>query len=228
MTALAIGTVRRQGARAMPAPRPTISPLWYITRLYASRHLDRVSGLVLVEPSASYQYTRVQKAVPHVAALIAELVTKAMNHYQACSVSPRPTDLATCTIQPPPADMPPDQRAWFTGSQGPDFADTVLRENQAINTVSSAQVEAERTKLGAIPFILLTRGNAFDAPPGATDEEIKATSLLWRQMHREILDISSDSDLRVVAGAGHVIQHDRPDAVIEAVTDVVAKARKRR
>jgi pimeloyl-ACP methyl ester carboxylesterase len=200
----------------------------YVARLYASRHHDQLGGLVLVDPSSAYQYTRVKDAAPHVAALLAELGGKSMIQYQACSVSPRPAGPATCTLQSPPADMPPDRLAWFTGSQGPDYADTVLRETQAMNGVSSAQVVAERTKLGAIPFILLTRGQPFDAPPGATDDDIKTTSALWRQMHLEIMDISSDSDLRVVAGAGHGIQHDKPDAVIEAVTEVVAKARKSR
>jgi pimeloyl-ACP methyl ester carboxylesterase len=200
----------------------------YIARLYASRHPGQLSGLVLVDPSSSYQYARVKTAVPHVAALLAEAGGKSMVQYQACSVSPRPATLTTCTLQPPPADMPPDRWAWFTGAQGPDYADTVLRETQAMNGVSSAQVDAERSKLGAIPFILLTRGEPFDAPPGATDDDIRASSTLWRQMHQEIMDLSSDSDLRVVAGAGHAIQHDKPEAVIAAVTEVVAKARKGR
>ncbi len=50
---------------------------------------------------------------------------------------------------------------------------------------------------------------------------------VWLQMHTEIMDLSSDSELHIVPGAGHDIQLDKPDAVIKAVTDMVAKVRNR-
>jgi hypothetical protein len=46
-------------------------------------------------------------------------------------------------------------------------------------------------------------------------------------MHLETTDLSSDSQLRVMPRAGHLIQNDRPDAVISAVTDVVLTARRK-
>jgi len=41
------------------------------------------------------------------------------------------------------------------------------------------------------------------------------------------MDLSSDSQLNIVPGAGHSIQSDRPDAVINAVSDMVLKIRGR-
>ncbi len=52
-----------------------------------------------------------------------------------------------------------------------------------------------------------------------------AAEQLWLQIHIEIMNLSSDSQLHVVPGASHIVHSDRPDAVINAVTDMVLKIR---
>jgi hypothetical protein len=42
-------------------------------------------------------------------------------------------------------------------------------------------------------------------------------------MQKEIAALSTRSELRVVAGASHIIQDKRPDAVIKAVADLLAQ-----
>jgi len=48
---------------------------------------------------------------------------------------------------------------------------------------------------------------------------------VWVAMHEEMTALSTAGELRTVAGAGHNIQSDQPQAVIDAVNEVVAKAR---
>jgi hypothetical protein len=48
------------------------------------------------------------------------------------------------------------------------------------------------------------------------------------QLHDDVAKLSSVGSNRRVAGAHHYIHLDRPDAVIDAVTEVLAAARNKR
>ena len=83
-----------------------------------------------------------------------------------------------------------------------------------------------RRAYGAMPLIVLTRTDyETGMPPEFTDEDKQAMRLVWESMHAEMAALSNKSQQRFVAGAGHYIQRDAPDAVIQAVADVVAAAR---
>jgi pimeloyl-ACP methyl ester carboxylesterase len=47
----------------------------------------------------------------------------------------------------------------------------------------------------------------------------------WQALQAELAALSSDSELRVIEDASHMIQVDRPDAVTDAILDVVARVR---
>ena len=77
-----------------------------------------------------------------------------------------------------------------------------------------------------MPLIVLTRTDyETGMPPEFTAEDKQAMRLVWESMHAEMAALSNKSQQRFVAGAGHYIQRDAPDAVIQAVADVVAAAR---
>jgi len=48
---------------------------------------------------------------------------------------------------------------------------------------------------------------------------------IWTEMHDRIANLSSLGTNRIVANATHHIQLSRPEAVIEAVNEVVAEVR---
>ena len=50
---------------------------------------------------------------------------------------------------------------------------------------------------------------------------------VWIAMHEEMTALSRAGVLRTVPKAGHNIQRDQPRAVIDAVNEMVAKARER-
>jgi pimeloyl-ACP methyl ester carboxylesterase len=50
---------------------------------------------------------------------------------------------------------------------------------------------------------------------------------IWPTLQKELAALSTNSDLRVIPGSEHYIQQERPDAVVEAVRDVVVAVRGR-
>ena len=82
-----------------------------------------------------------------------------------------------------------------------------------------------RKSLGDLPLIVLSGTPTFG--PGLTAQEGAALIALWRTMHWEDAQLSTQGRRRFVEGAGHNVQIDKPDAVIAAVVEVVTEARSR-
>lgn len=61
-----------------------------------------------------------------------------------------------------------------------------------------------------------------------TPEQGRQHQEIWKGMHDEVASWSSQSQHQLVPDAGHYIQFDRPDIVIEAVKSVVANVRANR
>jgi pimeloyl-ACP methyl ester carboxylesterase len=64
-------------------------------------------------------------------------------------------------------------------------------------------------------------------PPEFTDADRAAMKKVWTEMHNEMTALSTAGVHREIPGAGHSIQADQPQAVIDAVNEVVAQARAR-
>jgi hypothetical protein len=75
-----------------------------------------------------------------------------------------------------------------------------------------------------MPLIVLTRG---EKSIDMTADEAATEWRLWNQMHDDVAKLSTAGVNRVVDGANHYIQFDKPDAVVDAVSEVVAAARRR-
>jgi pimeloyl-ACP methyl ester carboxylesterase len=144
-----------------------------------------------------------------------------------CAVDPRPADFVKKCTRAPAADMPKDLAQAHARSQSPAAASAGARENAAMGGLSSDLLDREKKSLGAMPFVVLNRDPS-RLDPAFSPEEGAAFERLWLQLHLEIMDLSSDSQLHVVPRAGHNIQNDRPDAVIAAVTDMVWKIRRQK
>ncbi|MCB9672835.1 MAG: hypothetical protein H6734_25410, partial [Alphaproteobacteria bacterium] len=80
-----------------------------------------------------------------------------------------------------------------------------------------AELEArtEPADLGDLPLIVLVQDGA--GPEGLSGKELE----VWHGLQRDLAARSSRAELRVVAGSGHVIQWDQPQAVADALLDVV-------
>ena len=188
------------------------------TRLYAYRHPERVAGLVLVDPSTEGQGPRLAAAAPGMAKAQA-LMTGAG---KACAQTPRAPAMETFCVRAP-ADLPTTLTAQWSRRLGPDHYRAAGAEFEGLMGPNTAQMEAEWRPFGAYPVQMLTRGDS--AMPGGDKAEQAAVDEVWREMHDETMKLAPRGVNRVVAGAGHYIQQDKPDAVVDAVTEVVAQVR---
>lgn len=181
-------------------------------RLFADRYLKDVAGMVLVDPSGDRQRERLVKAVPKMAAS-----------------QPNNDGLRRCAAAARTQLVTKDSETFRQCRQNdPDLIDSRISEAESMETTSSDATIAERRSYGDIPLLVLTRTDNAGAPPSFTPDDLAAYSAVWSQMHEEFALLSSAGVHRFVPGAGHYIQRDKPEAVVEAVRDVVEKARLRR
>ena len=89
------------------------------------------------------------------------------------------------------------------------------------------QERAAQRSFDATPVVVLTRDPDGPHPPGVSEERIRASEAEWMAGHDRLAARSTRGRNTVVPGAGHMIQIEKPDAVVSAVTEVVQEARRR-
>jgi pimeloyl-ACP methyl ester carboxylesterase len=191
----------------------------YNVRLFASRHLRETAGLVLVDSSVENQLPPLEAAIPAIAAND----RRALVRTRACADPARDQKTAAACTREAPEGFPPDLAAAFVSASGLTAVQTRLAELEAFIDLNSAEVAEART-LGSLPLIVLTRGaRSTDLPPDQAELEWT----MWNGLHEGLVKLSTASEHRVVEGSGHYIQIDRPEAVIQAVADVLGCAKSR-
>jgi pimeloyl-ACP methyl ester carboxylesterase len=88
-----------------------------------------------------------------------------------------------------------------------------LSEIQAVGTTTSEGLRAQGTNSLTIPLIVLRPGDSTKLPPGT-------------QFTDPLASLSTKGEARLIAGSGHMMMFDRPDAIVSAVKDVLAAAEK--
>ncbi|MDB5475859.1 MAG: hypothetical protein JWP49_1370 [Phenylobacterium sp.] len=199
-----------------------------IVRQYAYHHPQEVAGLVLVDPSGDHQVERFSALGPEFTKLAAagnDPTRKCLALTEQGPIAFGTPDYVRC-VGPVPLDMPPElSRFHVAYGQSPIHYRAILAEyDNALSPASGAEADKARHPLGATPMIILSAGKLTSGPGLSAEDQVKIT-LLWRQMHWEMTGLSTQARRRFVEGSGHAIQFDRPQAVIDAVGEVVAETR---
>ena len=196
--------------------------------LFAWKHPGEVSGLVLVEPMHEDENIRAD-AVTHGG--ISEGEVQVIEFGNACEAQSvkgfqaRTEIYDDCiggvdsTLPGALAEVDLKQRltpAWWHVRQA---------ERRSL-AQDRAQLRAARQPFGPRPVVVLARGVSPYLIPGKpqsdTNKAIEAANLA---LLTDVARASRIGEVRVVAGAGHVIQETHPDAVVTAVDDVLNKLR---
>lgn len=195
-------------------------------RLFAFTRPKDVAGMVLVDPSADWQMKRMSAVAPKLGAN----TDAAYAGLKPCAQSPRPEAYARlCTLLPP--TTPAEAKAYLIETRGPAYYSAMLDEMAVFAVTDSEELTAARealgpAPLGARPLIILTAGNTVS--PGLTPEELAAVRKVWVTMHDEMAGLSSRGLNRIVPNSTHYIHQDQPNAVIDAVGEVVDAVRRGR
>lgn len=108
----------------------------------------------------------------------------------------------------------------------PASLSALLREAAAIPATLAQAARA--VALGDRPLAVLTAVDSPDpttaASQGMTEEQARRFRATWKTLHDDEATWSSDSRHELVPRTSHFIQLKRPDVVIRAVRDVVARS----
>ena len=106
----------------------------------------------------------------------------------------------------------------------PAYWDDLVAGNEA-GDASEAELRSARRSFGALPLVVLARGVSPYAVPGKPQSALnKATEAENLAIQKELAALSTRSSLHVVAGASHIIQADKPQAVVDAVNEALDRA----
>jgi len=167
-------------------------------RIFASKHPDRVAGLVLVDASHEDQGARyAQAGAPEKAPAYAGLVPIA--------ASVGILRLLNVTLGPPPELAAPSVRPFvrataFRSSRYHTMVSELMHARQ-----SGAQVKTTRRQL-AIPLVVLSPRQRV-GPIGEVDRALQA----------DLVTLSTRACRMVAERSGHVIANDQPEAVVRAI-----------
>lgn len=196
-------------------------------RLFVDRNRDKVAGLVLVDPATEHQSRRFAA----VSAATGKMEAEFEAGVKACSeavVEGRMTaDLPQrgfCIDRPSRSLPPAVNAARLATQQTAGYQRTALSELSNFSGVSTQQIEASRRSWGDLPLIVLTAELAQDNPDLPEAERVALKKTAW-ELHAPLADLSKRGEHRLVEGSSHFIPSQKPEAVVGAVTDVIAKAR---
>ena len=185
----------------------------YHTRQFANTRFDKMAGLVLVDPSGDGQDARFEAAIPKAYAIANAEMEKSKS--LDCVAKLRAQLVAKS-----------DKLAKDCLSNDADGIESYLSEVDAMAGASNEELTASRRQWGAMPLIVLTRGDYEKGmPPTWSKADRDGMKKIWIAMHDEMTALSTAGQHRTIEGAGHGIQRDKPLAVIQAVNDVIASAR---
>lgn len=164
--------------------------------------LAEVSGMVLVD-SAHEDYSIRHVMRPHIKLGLLTAPFGIPRLFAGLFVSENP-------IFAPDSKYPPSYRAVATSTK---YLNTVRREWAAVDE-SWGQARGAEKSLGDRPLVVLLAASEHPLFPVAL------------KLQKELVGRSAGGRLVLVGKTGHHIQHDRPDAVIEAVREVLEVVRR--
>lgn len=188
----------------------------FFMRLFATRRREETVGLVLVDPMIDGGHPPLMAAAPSYARYLVAVEAA----YERCL---RPT--ARGEMHPGnPIYVACGSPPMNTPQTDPKHAQAGLLEQAGMQPSSDQVVRAE-VPFGDLPLIVLSRDPLLDGAQAWPPVERHAYRRLWTEGHKAIAALSTQGQEREIKGADHGVHQSRPKAVIEAIEQVLARAR---
>jgi pimeloyl-ACP methyl ester carboxylesterase len=84
---------------------------------------------------------------------------------------------------------------------------------------------ADHHHLGAMPLVVLSIEHPWNTGTPAGVRLDRSYGKIWNALHQDLAKLSSRGVHRIIKGSGHEIQLDKPQAVIDAVDEVLRELR---
>jgi pimeloyl-ACP methyl ester carboxylesterase len=186
-------------------------------RLYAYRYPEDVAGIVLVDPAHEDQFVRSPSARPSLVPLRLFQLAARLGIMRLAGL---PVDVAGMNVLPPDRQPAATAIGYRTNAVDAIAAETAAVE-ESFAEMRQARVAAGSTPLRNLPLIVLTRRET-PAPQGE-EAVLYAT---WVELHRALAIESTIGRQVIVERSGHFVAVDQPAKVIEAIREVVERARR--
>ena len=197
--------------------------------LFAWRHLDEVSGLVLVEPMHEDENIRADEA-SH--GMFTKAEPEMFAFRNACTVQadkgfqPKTPMYEQCIEGVDPSLPGALGEADLKQRLAPAYWHASKAEQESFEA-SRSQLRAARKPFGDLPVIVLARGVSPYLIPGKPQSETnKAIEAANLALQTEVAQSARNGEVRVVPGASHMIQETHPEAVAAAVDDVLDRIKR--
>lgn len=199
-------------------------------RLYADEYLGEVAGMVLVDPSHEDQSIRqYQLDGPDGPAHKARW-DQWLKARRKCVVTGGLVEGAElykqCMPEPVAHFSAALNAVMLKHSAQATNQQAELSENENVFYASADEVRKAHRSYGDMPLIVLTH-SPFPKGPDETQEHRDRQTQLWETEHDELAALSSRGVNRTVADSGHFIQWDKPQAVVDAILEVLAETVKK-
>lgn len=207
-------------------------------RLFAHTYQSEVAGMVLVDPSHEDQREGYRKLDPEKRTFEqwdVYAVEPSLERRRECIAAadagfvPGTDMYKKCGFPQYPQLSPEIQAATVAFQMQPGFQRAQLSEEENIFRASSQQLRAARRALGDMPLIVLTVPPPVHPEDPITTEQWEhrqARYRMWFGLHEGIAASSTHGLHRVVEQTGHNIPFDQPQAVSDAIAEVVDTARR--
>ncbi|WP_235850503.1 alpha/beta fold hydrolase [Niallia circulans] len=112
-----------------------------------------------------------------------------------------------------------DRGAFINVISTPEFFEAKEEEGRLAYMTEDA-IRGQR--LGELPVRIISRGLAQDyAAAGISEEGGRKLEAIWQEGQRDMLEISTDSQLTVAETSGHMVIHDQPELVVDTILDML-------
>jgi pimeloyl-ACP methyl ester carboxylesterase len=193
------------------------------TRVFADRFRDEVVGLVIVDGTHEDQFSRLKAIAPPEAQahwdddIHDTTCVDALRHGKIPRTSPV---YARCVGESDPRFSQAINDAQLAYGAKAKYQMAVRSETQNLWGASADEARATRRDFGDLPIIYLTHA-PFKPAAGVTQLQQDQRTATVEQMHNEVAAMSTRGFNVIVPRAGHLINYDRPEVVIDAIEQVL-------
>lgn len=196
-------------------------------RVFADRYRDEVVGMVIVDGSHEDQSIREEEIGPFRKAQWAAALkdTSCLDAAKNGSIAKDNPVYEKCVvkeaIEPRYSQAIKDAVLKYAATLKWQLANA--SEKKSVFDASADETRATRKDFGDMPIIVLTHA-PHPWPKDWTQALQDRHTLVWEDMHNEVAAMSTHGVNEIVPRAGHYIQYDRPEIVIDAIEQVISIA----